>query len=164
MYQPRQQGWDGLKGKLVVTAGLGEMGGAQPLAITMNGGVGVLVEIDRWRAERRLKLRQIDAITDNLEEAMTWAEEALSVGEAKSIGLIGNASEILPELVIRGVVPDVVTDQTSAHDLREGYIPLGYSLEEAAELRESDPETYDNKVLDSMVIHVQAILDITGRN
>ncbi|MDX9865822.1 MAG: urocanate hydratase, partial [Anaerolineaceae bacterium] len=119
----RQQGWDGLKGKLVVTAGLGEMSGAQPLSITMNGGVGLIVEIDRWRAQRRLELRQIDTVTDNLEEAMTWVEESLAAEEARSIGLIGNAAEILPELVIRGVVPDVVTDQTSAHDPLYGYIP-----------------------------------------
>ena len=112
----RQHGWGSLKGKLVVTAGLGEMGGAQPLAITMNEGVGLLVEVDRWRAERRLSLGQIDAITDSLEEAMTWVEEARTAQIAKSVGLIGNAAEILPELVARGVRPDVVTDQTSAHD------------------------------------------------
>jgi urocanate hydratase len=154
----RQQGWNGLKGKLVITAGLGEMGGAQPLAITMNGGVGVLVEIDRWRAERRLELRQIDAITDSMEEAMTWAEEALAVGEAKSIGLIGNAAEILPELVLRGVVPDVVTDQTSAHDPLYGYIPAGMSLTEADELRQRDPEEYVRQSTDAMTEHVKAML------
>jgi urocanate hydratase len=144
---------------LVVTAGLGEMGGAQPLAITMNGGVGLLVEIDRWRAERRLELRQIDAITDSLEEAMTWAEEALVVGEAKSIGLIGNAAEILPELVIRGVVPDVVTDQTSAHDPLYGYIPVNMSLKEADALRHRDPDEYIRLSTDAMTQHVQAMLD-----
>jgi len=155
----RQQGWNGLKGKLVITAGLGEMGGAQPLAITMNGGVGLLVEIDRWRAERRLELRQIDAITDDLEEAMTWAEESLVNEEAKSIGLIGNAAEILPELVIRGVVPDVVTDQTSAHDPLYGYIPTNISLEEADALRQSDPDEYVRQSIDAMTVHVQAMLD-----
>jgi len=154
----RQQGWDGLKGKLVVTAGLGEMGGAQPLAITMNGGVGLLVEVDRWRAERRLELRQIDAVTDNLEEAMTWAEEAQAVGEAKSIGMIGNAAEIMPELVLRGVVPDVVTDQTSAHDPLYGYIPVGMSLAEADALRQNDPEEYVRRSTDSMTEHVKAML------
>ena len=112
----RQHGWGTLKGKLVVTAGLGEMGGAQPLAITMNEGVGLIVEVDRWRAERRLGLGQIDMITDSLEEAMTWVEEARAAQVAKSVGLIGNAAEVLPELVARGVRPDVVTDQTSAHD------------------------------------------------
>ena len=155
----RQQGWGSLRGKFVVTAGLGEMGGAQPLAITMNEGVGLLVEVDRWRAERRLELRQVDAITDNLEEAMTWVEESLANLEAKSIGLIGNAAEVLPELVLRGVVPDVVTDQTSAHDVRYGYIPAGMSLDEAAALRESDPAAYEKRAMQSMATHVQAMLD-----
>jgi urocanate hydratase len=121
----RQHGWGSLKGKLTVTAGLGEMGGAQPLAVTMNEGVGLFVEVDRWRAERRLALRQVDRITDNLEEAMTWVEEALSAKAPLSVGLIANAAEALPELVTRGVVPDVVTDQTSAHDPLYGYIPAG---------------------------------------
>jgi len=155
----RQNGWRSLKGKLVVTAGFGEMGGAQPLAITMNEGVGLIVEVDRWRAERRLSLRQVDTITDNLEEAMTWVEDALAKGEPKSVGLIANAAEALPELYQRGVVPDVVTDQTSAHDVLYGYIPAGMSLEEAAELREKDPEAYKQAALDSMTAHVQTMLD-----
>jgi urocanate hydratase len=155
----RQQGWESLRGKFVLTAGLGEMGGAQPLAITMNEGVGLIVEVDRWRAERRLDMRQIDAITDNLEEAMTWVEESLAKPEAKSIALIGNAAEILPELVTRGVVPDVVTDQTSAHDVRYGYIPAGMSLDEASALRESDPKGYEERAMQSMAAHVQAMLD-----
>ena len=155
----RQEGWGSLKGKLVLTAGLGEMGGAQPLAITMNEGVGLIVEVDRWRAERRLELRQIDAISDNLEEAMTWVENALDKQEAQSIALIGNAAEVLPELVIRGVVPDVVTDQTSAHDPLYGYIPAGMSLEEADEMRQRDPEAYLQRAFDSMTRHVQAMLD-----
>src|SRR5512133_994503 len=95
----RQNGWGTLEGKLVLTAGLGEMGGAQPLAITMNGGVGVIVEVDRWRADRRLSLRQVDAVTDNIEEAMTMAEEAMKAGLPKSIALVGNAAEVLPELL-----------------------------------------------------------------
>jgi urocanate hydratase len=156
----RQHGWSqGLKGKFVLTAGLGEMGGAQPLAITMNGGVGLIVEIDRWRAERRLSLRQIDAITDNLEEAMTWVEEAVARQEPKSIGLIANAAEALPELVKRDVVPDVVTDQTSAHDPLYGYIPAGLTLAEAADLRQTDPDRYQRRALESMAQHVQAMLD-----
>ncbi len=155
----RQNGWPSLKGKFVLTAGLGEMGGAQPLAITMNEGVGLIVEVDRWRAERRLSMRQIDAITDSLEEAMTWVEEALSKGRAKSIALIANAAEALPELLRRGVVPDVVTDQTSAHDVMYGYIPAGLSLEEAATLRQSDPDAYRQQAMDSMTAHVQAMLD-----
>ncbi|MBL8134558.1 MAG: urocanate hydratase [Anaerolineae bacterium] len=155
----RQHGWGSLKGKFVVTAGLGEMGGAQPLAVTMNEGVGLFVEVDRWRAERRLNLKQIDAITDNLEEAMTWVEEALAVPMPKSIGLVANASEVLPELVARGVVPDVVTDQTSAHDVLYGYIPAGMSVEAAAALRASDPDAYRALAMDSMARHVQAMLD-----
>jgi len=155
----RQHGWGSLKGKLVVTAGLGEMGGAQPLAITMNEGVGLLVEVDRWRAERRLSLRQIDAITDNLEEAMTWANEALAAELPKSIGLIGNAAEVLPELVERGVMPDVVTDQTSAHDPLYGYLPTSLSIEEANDLRQRDPVEYQRRSIDAMTRHVQAMLD-----
>jgi urocanate hydratase len=159
----RQHGWHSLKGKMVLTAGLGEMGGAQPLAITMNDGVGLIVEVDRWRAKRRLSLRQIDAITENLEEAMTWVEEALENEEPKSVGLIANAAEALPELVQRGVVPDVVTDQTSAHDPLYGYVPVGLSLEEAAELRGKDPDEYHRRSMESMARHVQAMLDWKAR-
>jgi urocanate hydratase len=155
----RQNGWKNLKGKFVLTAGLGEMGGAQPLAITMNQGVGLIVEVDRRRAERRLSLRQVDAITDNLEEAMTWVEEALAGEEPKSVGLIANAAEALPELVRRGVVPDVVTDQTSAHDPLYGYIPAGLTPEEATELRRKDPDAYRQRSMESMARHVQAMLD-----
>jgi urocanate hydratase len=155
----RQHGWGTLKGRLVFSAGLGEMGGAQPLAVTMNGGVGVFVEVDRWRAERRLGLRQVDAITDSLEEAMTWADEAVAQGLPKSICLIANAAEVLPELVQRGVVPDVVTDQTSAHDPLYGYIPAGLSMADAANLRLADPQEYLRRSLDSMSTHVQAMLD-----
>ncbi len=159
----RQAGWGSLRGKLVVTAGLGEMGGAQPLAITMNEGVGLLVEVDRRRAERRLHLGQIDMLSDDLEEAMTWANEALAAGRPRSIGLIGNAAAVLPELAARGVQPDVVTDQTSAHDPLYGYIPVGLSLEEAAQLRQSDPQAYTQLSLDSMTAHVQAMLDWKDR-
>jgi urocanate hydratase len=155
----RQHGWDSLKGKFVLTSGLGEMGGAQPLAVTMNEGVGLIVEVDRWRAERRLSLRQIDAITDNLEEAMTWVEEALARQQPKSVGLIANAAEALPELYERGVVPDVVTDQTSAHDPLYGYIPAGLSIDAATALRQSDPTEYQRRSIDSMTRHVQTMLD-----
>lgn len=158
----RSQGWPSLKGKFVLTAGLGEMGGAQPLAITMNEGVALVVEIDRWRAERRLKLAQIDTITDNLEEAMTWVEEALAREEPLSIGLIGNAAEMLPELVTRGVVPDVVTDQTSAHDpLR--YFPHGMSFEAAKALRDRDAEEFKRRAMESMAAHVQAMLNFQSK-
>jgi urocanate hydratase len=159
----RQQGWGSLKGKFVVTAGLGEMGGAQPLAITMNEGVGLLVEVDRWRAERRLALRQLDAISDNLEEAMTWVEEALARQTPQSIGLIGNAAEMLPKLLNYGVVPDVVTDQTSAHDIMYGYIPAGLTLPQAAELRQADPDAYRRRAMDSMAAHVRTMLEWQAR-
>ncbi|MDD2922204.1 MAG: urocanate hydratase [Anaerolineales bacterium] len=154
----RLNGWGTLKGKLVLTAGLGEMGGAQPLAITMNEGVGVIVEVDRWRAERRLSLRQVDAVSDSIEEAMTLAEEAMKAGKGKSIALVGNAAEVLPELLARGVVPDVVTDQTSAHDVMYGYIPAGLTLEQASELRVSDPKAYEQRAMDSMSTHVKTML------
>jgi len=159
----RLQGWESLKGRLVVTAGLGEMGGAQPLAVTMNEGVAIVVEVDRRRADRRLALRQLDTITDDLEEAMTWAEEARSEGLPRSIGLIGNAARILPELVARDVVPDVVTDQTSAHDPLYGYIPDGLSLEAASDLRQRDPHAYVERSMASMARHVEALLALRAK-
>jgi urocanate hydratase len=159
----RQKGWKSLKGKLVLTAGLGEMGGAQPLAITMNEGVGLLVEADPRRANRRLELRQVDVVCQDLEEAMTQIEEALKREVSKSVALVGNAAEILPELLLRGVVPDVVTDQTSAHDVLYGYIPKGLSVQQAAELREADPETYKRRALDSIAEHVRAMLAFQQR-
>ncbi len=155
----RQNGWDGLKGKFVLTAGLGEMGGAQPLSVTMNGGVGLFVEVDEWRAERRLKMRQVDKMTHDLEEAMTWVDEAVAEKRPLSVALVGNAAEVLPKLVALDIIPDVVTDQTSAHDPMYGYIPAGMSLAEAANLRKSDPKTYLQKATDSMTTHVQAMLD-----
>jgi urocanate hydratase len=154
----RQHGWGTLRGKWVLTAGLGEMGGAQPLAITMNEGVGLLVEVDRWRAERRLALRQVDVISDDLEDAMTLVHDALAAGTPRSIALIGNAAEILPQLAARGVVPDVVTDQTSAHDLLYGYIPAGLTPSEATTLRAADPSAYHQRVNDSIAAHVRAML------
>ncbi|MFN8379634.1 MAG: urocanate hydratase [Anaerolineae bacterium] len=153
-----QHGWDSLKGKFVLSAGLGEMGGAQPLAVTLNEGVALLVEVDRWRAERRLALRQVDVLSDNLEEAMTWVDEAVQSGTPKSIALIGNAAEIFPELLLRGVVPDIVTDQTSAHDVLYGYIPAGLTLEGAAELRLRDPADYSQRAMASMAAQVEAML------
>ena len=159
----RKHGWGSLKGRLVLTAGLGEMGGAQAQAITFNEGVGVLVEVDPWRVERRLKLRQLDVATDNLEEAMTWADEAKTKGIAKSIGLIGNAAEVLPRLLNYGIVPDVVTDQTSAHDVMVGYIPTGLSVAEATELRTSHPDQYKQRAMQSMATHVQTMLEFQRR-
>jgi urocanate hydratase len=155
----RRHGWNSLKGKFVVTSGLGEMGGAQPLAVTMNEGVGLFVEVDPARAQRRLSLRQIDVITNDLEEAMTWVEESLKAQQPKSIGLIGNAAQVLPDLLRRGVIPDVVTDQTSAHDPLHGYIPVGLSVEAASELRQRDPLEYQKRAIDSITQHVQTLLE-----
>ena len=155
----RLRGWPSLKGRFVLTAGLGGMGGAQPLAITMNEGVGLIVEVDPERAKRRLDVGYVDVVVDSLEEAMTLVEDAIKDETPKSIGLIGNAAEIYPELVIRGVVPDVVTDQTPAHDLHS-YIPAGLTLAEADTLREKDPKNYAQQAQASMSKHVQAMLDL----
>ncbi len=152
------KGWPSLRGKFVLTAGLGGMGGAQPLAITMNEGVGLIVEVDPERAKRRLDVGYVDQVVDTLEEAMTLVEDALEDETPKSIGLIGNAADIYPELVMRGVVPDIVTDQTPAHNLHN-YIPSGLTLEEADALRENDPNSYARKSQDSIAKHVQAMLD-----
>jgi urocanate hydratase len=152
-----------LRGKLVLTAGLGEMGGAQPLSITMNEGVGLLVEVDPWRVERRLSLRQVDVATSSLDEALQWADAAVRAGQPKSIALIGNAAEILPQLLERDVKPDVVTDQTSAHDPLYGYIPAGLSVSEAATLRKSDPACYQRRSMESMANHVRAMLEFQAR-
>jgi len=149
-----------LAGKLVVTAGLGGMGGAQPLAVTMNDGLCLAVEVDPRRIQRRVETGYCDVMCEDLDEALGLLEKA---GSGYSVGLLGNIAEVMPELLRRGVVPDVITDQTSAHDLRQGYIPAGYALEEAERLRHGDPEKYDNEVLDSMVAHVQAILDLKAK-
>lgn len=158
----RQRGWSSLRGKLVLTAGLGGMGGAQPLAITMNEGVGVVVEADPERAHRRQEIGYVDVVADSLEEAMTLAQEALDLEKPLSIGLIGNAAEIYPELVVRGVTPDVVTDQTPAHDVLM-YIPAGMSVGEAAALRQSNPEEYHRRSMQSMARHVEAMLEFQRR-
>lgn len=154
-------GTPSLKGKFVLTAGLGGMGGAQPLAITMNEGVGLVVEVDAARAKKRLDTRYIDVVTDNLEEAMTWVEENVKRQTPISIGLIANAADVLPELVIRGITPDVVTDQTPAHD------PLSYvpemPLEEANSLRISDAAEYQTRSMEAMAAHVRAMLEFQKR-
>jgi urocanate hydratase len=152
-----QRGWGSLRGKFVLTAGLGGMGGAQPLAITMNEGVGLVVEIDPVRAQRRLEHGYVEFVVDELEEAMTLVEEALADEHPRSIGLIGNAADVFPELVVRGVTPDVVTDQTPAHDVL-AYIPHGLTLDEALELRSQDPEGFTQRSMGSMARHVEAML------
>lgn len=158
----RLKGWPSLRGKLTLTAGLGGMGGAQPLAITMNQGVGLVVEIDPERAQRRKETGYVDVVVDSLEEAMTLVEEAKDEGKPLSVGLIGNAAEVYPELLLHGVVPDVVTDQTPAHDIMS-YVPAGMTLEEAAGLRESDPKEYGRRSVESMSRHVKAMLEFQKR-
>ncbi len=154
----QQAGWGSLKGRFTLTAGLGEMGGAQPLAIKMNEGVGLVVEIDPWRAERRLKTRYLDVIADDLEDAMTQVEEALRKQEPLSVGLLGNAADIFPRLVEYDVIPDVVTDQTPAHDPLS-YMPQGMSLEKALELRDRDRAEFVRLSTEAMARHCQAMLD-----
>ncbi len=155
----RKHGWGSLRGKFVLTAGLGEMGGAQAQAVTFNDGVALLIEIDPWRAERRLKLNQIDEISTDLEDAMLRVEDAVAKRVPRSVALIGNAAELLPRMLALGIKPDVVTDQTSAHDVRVGYIPAGLSLEAARDLRERDPADYERRAMSSMAAHVRAMLD-----
>jgi urocanate hydratase len=158
----KQRGWGSLRGKFVLTAGLGGMGGAQPLAVTMNEGVGLVVEIDPGRARRRQEIGYVDIVVDTLEEAMTMVEECKTSGTPKSIGLIGNAAEVYPELVMRGVVPDVVTDQTPAHDVMS-YVPAGLTLDEANKLRKNNPQEYYRRSMMSMAKHVQAMLEFQQR-
>ena len=152
-----QQGWPSLKGKFVLTAGLGEMSGAQPLAITMNEGIGLIVEVDPAHAYRKLEIGYVNEVLEDLDQALIRVEQYKKSGKAISIGLIGNAAEVLPKLVERGVIPDVVTDQTSAHDPLD-YVPLGLTIEQADKLRQSDPAEYRQRALQSMTVHVEAML------
>ncbi|PFW92815.1 urocanate hydratase [Bacillus pseudomycoides] len=154
----RQHFGGSLKGTLTLTAGLGGMGGAQPLAVTMNGGVVIAIDVDKRSIDRRIEKRYCDMYTESLEEALAVAKEYKEKKEPISIGLLGNAAEILPELVKRDITPDLVTDQTSAHDPLNGYVPVSYSLEEAAKLREEDPERYVQLSKESMKKHVEAML------
>ncbi|MGA9520746.1 MAG: urocanate hydratase [Myxococcaceae bacterium] len=149
-----------LAGKLVLSGGLGGMGGAQPLAATMNGAVFLGVEVDPARAKRRLETRYLDVIATDLDEALRLAEESLQKKQARSIAIIGNAAEVYPELVRRGIRPDLVTDQTSAHDPLNGYVPKGLTLEQAAELRKTDPEGYVERAYASMADQVRAMIDM----
>jgi len=152
-----------LKGKLVVTAGLGGMGGAQPLAVTMNEGVAIVVEVDPARIKRRLETKYVDTMTESLDEALRMAREAGLKGQPLSIALLGNAADVLPELVRRGITPDVLTDQTSAHDELNGYVPRGLPYEEALELRKKDPQGYISRAYESMTVHVEAMLELQRR-
>ncbi len=155
----RQHGWGDLTGKLVLTAGLGEMGGAQAQAITFNGGVGLLVEVDPRRIERRLQLKQVDVAATDIDDAIEQAKWAKNERQPKSIAILGNAADFHWELLERGLIPDVVTDQTSAHDVLYGYIPSGFSVESAAELRKANPAEYEREAMDSMAKHVKAMLE-----
>jgi len=152
-----------LKGRWVLTGGMGGMGGAQPLAATMNEGAILVVEVDPKRIERRVQTRYCDRMTDDLDTALEWVLGAKDRGEALSVGLVGNCAEVLPELVRRGITPDVLTDQTSAHDALNGYIPAGLSLEAAAELRARDPEEYVRRSMASMRVHCEAMVEMMRR-
>ena len=158
----RQRGWGSLKGRFTLTAGLGGMGGAQPLAITMNEGVGLIVEVDPARARRRHEIGYVDVVVDTLEEGMTLVDEAREQQVPRSIALIGNAANIYPELALRGVIPDVVTDQTPAHDVLM-YVPSDLSLVAAEEMRKSNPKEYEKRSMGSMARHVQAMLEFKRR-
>ena len=147
-----------LAGKLVVTGGMGGMGGAQPLSVTLNGGVVLAVDVDRSRIQRRVDTRYCDQLTEDLDDALSLCESARREKRALSVGLVGNCADVLPEIVRRGVHVDVVTDQTSAHDPLNGYIPQGLTLAEATELRHRDPEEYVRRSTASMVVHVDAML------
>jgi urocanate hydratase len=159
----RQHFGGSLKGRLVLTAGLGGMGGAQPLAATMNEGVLIAAEVDRHRIERRLETRYLDVMTDSVDDAVAQARNAQAAGRPLSIGLLGNAADVLPELLRRGVLPDLVTDQTSAHDPLNGYVPNGMSYDAALRLRESDPARYMAEARRSMGEHVRAMLEFKKR-
>ena len=149
-----------LKGRWILTGGMGGMGGAQPLAATFNGGAILVVEVDQARIQRRLDTKYCDRATEDLDEALSWVLGARDRGEALSVGLVGNTAEVLPELVKRGIVPDLVTDQTSAHDPLDGYVPAGLSLEEAEALRKSDPDDYVARAMVSMRVHCEAIVQM----
>jgi len=149
-----------LQGKLVVSGGLGGMGGAQPLAATMNGACFLGVEVDPARIEKRLATGYCDRIARTLDEALGWLDQARERGAALSVGLVGNCADVLPEMVRRSLVPDILTDQTSAHDPLNGYIPRGMSLAEAASLRRSNRDEYVRRAMESIAVHVRAMLDL----
>ncbi len=152
-----------LKGRFVLTAGLGGMGGAQPLAVTMNDGVILVVEVDPKRIEKRVKTGYCEVMTTSLDEALDLALGAKRQGLSKSIGLVGNAAEVHPEILRRGILPDLMTDQTSAHDALNGYVPAGLTLEQARDLRVKNPQEYIRRAMDSMALHVQTMLDFQKR-
>ncbi|MBW4081445.1 urocanate hydratase [Paenibacillus sp. S150] len=152
-----------LKGTVTLSAGLGGMGGAQPLAVTMNEGVFIGIDVDRTRIEKRIRSKYCDLLAETLEEAVTLAEEAKSAGRPLSVGLLGNAAELLPQMLARGFVPDILTDQTSAHDPLNGYIPAGYSVESGRQLREENPQGYVELAKKSIACHVEAMLALQSK-
>ena len=152
-----------LKGKWTLTGGLGGMGGAQPLAVTLCGGVALCVEVDPVRAQRRVEIGYCDRCTASLDEALRWVNEAVRKEEALSVGLVGNCADVLPELLKQKILPDVVTDQTSAHDELNGYVPHGIPFETALELRKRDPQEYIRRSVQSMVVHTQAMVEFQKR-
>ncbi len=152
-----------LRGRLVVTAGLGGMGGAQPLAVTMNEGVALVVEVDRQRIERRLATRYVDERTASIDDAVARVQKYCREGVARSVALEANAADVLPELVVRGVVPDVLTDQTSAHDALNGYVPNGMPLADAVSLRRTNPDEYVRRSMTAMADHVRAMIELKRR-
>ncbi len=154
----RQHFGGSLQGRVALTAGLGGMGGAQPLAVTMNGGVAIVVEVDEARAQRRLEIGYVDRLTHSVDEALRWARAAATAGDALSIALVGNAADVEPELVRRGERFDAVTDQTSAHDALAGYVPAGVTVDEAADLRRTAPDEYVRRSMASIAEHVRAML------
>jgi urocanate hydratase len=158
------QHFDGsLRGKLLLTGGLGGMGGAQPLAATMNGATCLVVEVDPERIQRRIASGYCDLMAENLDQALALAMDCKKRGEARSIGLVGNCAEVLPELVARQITPDILTDQTAAHDPLTGYIPVGFTVQEAAVLRQRDPEEYLTRAYASIASHVQAMVEMHRR-
>jgi len=159
----RQNFGGSLKGRLVLTGGLGGMGGAQPLAVKMNGSVCLAVEVDESRIRRRQVKKYVDHLVRDLDEALAVCNAAKAEGRAETVGLLGNCADVLPEILDRGIVPDVVTDQTSAHDPLGGYIPQGLTVAEAAELRTSDPAEYRKRALASIAVHVRAMIKFQER-
>nr|WP_220041057.1 urocanate hydratase [Niallia circulans] len=159
----RQHFGGSLKGTITLTAGLGGMGGAQPLAVTLNEGVCIAVEVDQHRIDRRLETKYLDTSTASLDEAIRLANEAKQEGRPLSIGLLGNAAEILPQMIEMGFIPDVLTDQTSSHDPLNGYVPANMTLTEAAELRVSNPNAIANLAKKSIAAHVQAMLEMQAK-
>jgi urocanate hydratase len=149
-----------LRGRIVLTAGLGEMGGAQPLAVTMNDGVALVVEVSKVAIDRRLRHGFIQKWTDNVDEALQMIKNAKAAKQSLSVGLLGNAAQIHPMLVKKGIIPDIVTDQTSAHDPLNGYYPAGLSKEDADKLRKTDPAEYTRRAKESMVLHVKAMIQM----